>query len=127
MTKAVVAKGKSSDKKAPTFTRNPNKVARKSGNIKSVPPRAFIKAYAQHLKRVGKIDIPKYHDIAKLSTSNEVKHEFFYFCFCDGVVVAFVARLSLLRAFVLVGMVFYFYFIFLSNKNKINRNANFLS
>jgi len=40
--------------------------------VKDVRPDEFIRAYSKHLKRQGKIEIPKWVDIVKTSTANEL-------------------------------------------------------
>ena len=40
--------------------------------VKDVPADLFVKAYAQHLKRQGKIEIPKWVDYVKTSPAKEL-------------------------------------------------------
>jgi|GEM_PF-830372 len=40
--------------------------------VKDVPAQAFIEKYAQHLKRQGKMEIPKWVDIVKTATHKEL-------------------------------------------------------
>ena len=40
--------------------------------VKDVPADLFVKAYAQHLKRQGKIEVPKWVDYVKTSVSKEL-------------------------------------------------------
>ena len=40
--------------------------------VKDVSAELFVKAYAQHLKRQGKIEIPKWADYVKTSTAKEL-------------------------------------------------------
>jgi small subunit ribosomal protein S19e len=40
--------------------------------VKDVAAAAFVKAYAQHLKRQGKIEVPKWVDYVKTSTAREL-------------------------------------------------------
>lgn len=51
-----------SDSEAPTI----------STTVKDVESHAFINAYAQHLKKQGKIELPKWVDIVKTSTHKEM-------------------------------------------------------
>jgi small subunit ribosomal protein S19e len=40
--------------------------------VKDVPADLFVKAYAQHLKRQGKIEVPKWVDYVKTSSAKEL-------------------------------------------------------
>ena len=40
--------------------------------VKDVPAHEFIVALAQHFKRIGKMELPKWHDIVKTSLRNEL-------------------------------------------------------
>eukprot|EP00512_Aurantiochytrium_limacinum_P000437 CAMPEP_0171486788 /NCGR_PEP_ID=MMETSP0958-20121227/1278_1 /TAXON_ID=87120 /ORGANISM="Aurantiochytrium limacinum, Strain ATCCMYA-1381" /LENGTH=176 /DNA_ID=CAMNT_0012019693 /DNA_START=30 /DNA_END=560 /DNA_ORIENTATION=- len=40
--------------------------------VKDVPAQAFIEKYAQHLKRQGKMEIPKWVDVVKTGTHKEL-------------------------------------------------------
>ena len=40
--------------------------------VKDVPAGAFISAYAAHLKRTGKIELPKWSDLVKTSRAKEL-------------------------------------------------------
>jgi len=40
--------------------------------VKDVSSHAFVKAYAQHLKRQGKMEIPKWVDLVKTATHKEL-------------------------------------------------------
>ncbi|KAH9255517.1 hypothetical protein BASA81_006334 [Batrachochytrium salamandrivorans] len=40
--------------------------------VKDVAAAAFVKAYAQHLKRQGKLEVPKWVDYVKTSTAREL-------------------------------------------------------
>ena len=40
--------------------------------VKDVDAQAFIKAYAEYLKKAGKIEIPKYVDLIKLAHFKEL-------------------------------------------------------
>ncbi|KAI8870081.1 ribosomal protein S19e [Ramicandelaber brevisporus] len=40
--------------------------------VKDVPAQAFIKAYAEHLKRSGKFPVPKWTDLVKTATHKEL-------------------------------------------------------
>ncbi|GBG31544.1 40S ribosomal protein S19 [Hondaea fermentalgiana] len=40
--------------------------------VKDVPAQAFIEKYAQHLKRQGKMEIPKWVDVVKTGTQKEL-------------------------------------------------------
>ena len=44
----------------------------KACNVRDVPAAAFIAAYAEHLKRSGKIELPKNHEIMKTCVHNEL-------------------------------------------------------
>lgn len=41
-------------------------------NVKDCPADAFIKAYANHLKRSGKIEVPTWVDVVKTGTFKEL-------------------------------------------------------
>lgn len=41
-------------------------------NVKDVPAEAFIKAYASHLKRSGKLEVPTWVDTVKTGTFKEL-------------------------------------------------------
>ncbi|KAH9778062.1 hypothetical protein WN944_013894 [Citrus x changshan-huyou] len=41
-------------------------------NVKDVSPHEFVKAYAAHLKRSGKIELPTWNDIVKTGTLKEL-------------------------------------------------------
>ena len=40
--------------------------------VKDINPHEFVKAYAAHLKRTGKLEVPKWADLVKTSTSKEL-------------------------------------------------------
>jgi ribosomal protein S19E (S16A) len=40
--------------------------------VKDVPAQEFVQAYAQHLKRSGKIRVPKWTDLVKTATYKEL-------------------------------------------------------
>jgi small subunit ribosomal protein S19e len=40
--------------------------------VKDVPAQEFVQAYAQHLKRSGKIRVPKWSDLVKTATYKEL-------------------------------------------------------
>lgn len=40
--------------------------------VKDVQPQAFVKAYAAYLKRTGKLEVPKWVDLAKTGTYKEL-------------------------------------------------------
>ena len=43
-----------------------------ANKVKDVSPHEFVKAYAAHLKRSGKIELPKWTDIVKTATFKEL-------------------------------------------------------
>ena len=45
---------------------------KRSVTVKDVAPDAFIKAYAEHLKKSGKIELPKWVDIAKTASFKQM-------------------------------------------------------
>ncbi|CAL1409111.1 unnamed protein product [Linum trigynum] len=47
-------------------------VAVKAGTVKDVSPHEFVKAYAAHLKRSGKIELPPWVDIVKTGKLKEL-------------------------------------------------------
>ena len=55
---------------AATTTTAPTKGS--GGCVKDVPAQQFIVSYAQHLKRSGKIQLPKWTDLVKTGTAKEL-------------------------------------------------------
>jgi len=52
---------------------NPATMSQKVGvTVKDVPAQEFVQAYAQHLKRSGKIRVPKWTDLVKTATYKEL-------------------------------------------------------
>jgi len=45
---------------------------KKGITVRDVPSAQFIQAFAEHLKKSGKIELPKYHDYAKTSVAKEL-------------------------------------------------------
>jgi len=43
-----------------------------STTVRDVAPAKFIEAYAQHLKKSGKMELPKWHDLVKTKTHSEL-------------------------------------------------------
>jgi small subunit ribosomal protein S19e len=41
-------------------------------NVKDVPSDQFVVAYAAHLKRIGKIEVPKWADLVKTGSYKEL-------------------------------------------------------
>lgn len=41
-------------------------------SVKDVPPQEFVKEYAAHLKRAGKLPVPEWVDVVKTSVAKEM-------------------------------------------------------
>ena len=48
------------------------KVTKQSVTVKDVPASELVKAYAAHLKREGKLEVPKWADLVKTSNIHEL-------------------------------------------------------
>jgi small subunit ribosomal protein S19e len=44
----------------------------RGATVRDVDAQAFVKAYAAHLKRGGKVDVPKWADLVKTGTYKEL-------------------------------------------------------
>merc|ERR1712167_237597 len=52
--------------------RTKTKMASRGVTVKDVPSHEFVIAYAAHLKRTGKVEVPKWADLVKTATHKEL-------------------------------------------------------